>query len=249
MNVLQAIMGPRPVEVSQPYGPTAWSRGAGAYMYAYGKSFCLDGRTHTGWDIGGALGTPLYAPVDGRVMIAGGTPYFVDTRPGYGNRPGTGQLKLGIAGGAELILGHCEQIFVKVGQRVRAGDKVGTVGNNNGPHCHVELRVPDRRCAAGMRILDPVPYFGNLNTPVAPAPQPVPADPTGPAPSPAPGGDTPISVAPGANGDALDRLGAAEQLQGDLANDARAVLVRLLVVVIGMIFVWAGVKRAAGELL
>lgn len=87
---------------------------------------------HEGMDIGADSGTPILAPADGRIIVAGWV-------SGYGNY-------IGIAhgGGVTTGYGHCSQTFVSVGQDVKRGQAIGAVGstgNSTGPHLHFEVRV------------------------------------------------------------------------------------------------------------
>lgn len=225
MNLIAAISG-GPAPISQPFGQTAWSRGAGRAMYEYGRQFCLASGTHTGIDVGGTLGQTLYAPVAGRVLIAGGTPYFTDSR--YGSRAGTGQLKLEIAGGKHLIIGHMASMTVRVGQTVQPGQAIGTMGTNNGPHYHVELRVPDRGCAAGMRILDPMMITADDSARTAPDPVPLPTDPIGAI-------DTGQTIGGWSGSEITANLAAIGQ--------------RVIVVIIGCVILAAGLRRLGDDLL
>ena len=87
---------------------------------------------HAGLDLGGASGTPIYAPAAGRVALA---------------------EKLTVRGNAVVIdhgLGvftgywHQSQLVVQAGQVVQRGDIVGYVGDTglvSGPHLHWETRV------------------------------------------------------------------------------------------------------------
>ena len=56
--------------------------------------------------------------------------------------------------GVETLYGHCSQLLVEAGQRVRAGDiiaLVGSTGNSTGPHLHFEVRLNGS-------YVDPYPY-------------------------------------------------------------------------------------------
>ena len=91
---------------------------------------------HTGVDIGMPEGTEILAGHDGTVTLAGNA-------GGYG-------LCVAIEGEAyeghtlTTKYGHCSQILVSAGQKVKAGDviaKVGNTGNSTGPHLHLEVLV------------------------------------------------------------------------------------------------------------
>jgi hypothetical protein len=145
--------------VSQPFGQTPYSRGAGAAKYAYCEKFCLPWGTHPGVDIGVPRGTRLYAPAAGKVIVAGATAFYQDER--FGNAPHTGQLKIETDDRAHVIVGHMEWIAVARGQRVAEGDFIGRSGAANGDHVHVEVRIPHSACSVGLRCVDPMEFvFG-----------------------------------------------------------------------------------------
>jgi len=87
------------------------------------------------------LGDPVYACGDGVVTWA------YDVRVGWGNvvlirhayrDPATGQVKY-----CDSLYGHLNEIMVKVGQLVKRGQQVGTIGSNHGmypAHLHFEIR-------------------------------------------------------------------------------------------------------------
>ena len=72
----------------------------------------------------------------------------------------SGELRLRLDNGHELILGHLSQVAVLVGQRVQPGDLVGLSGTAGAPHLHLEYRLPDRSTASGWRIANPRQYLG-----------------------------------------------------------------------------------------
>ncbi|MFG2382730.1 peptidoglycan DD-metalloendopeptidase family protein [Streptomyces avermitilis] len=88
---------------------------------------------HTGLDLVASTGTPIYAPADGKVVHAG---------PGgaYGN-----ETEIQHADGVITLYAHQTTIKVSMGQQVKRGDQIGTVGatgNVTGPHLHWEVRLP-----------------------------------------------------------------------------------------------------------
>ncbi len=94
---------------------------------------------HAGIDLAAALGTPIYAPADGVVAFAGRYPLRRSVSWWrYGNL-------VALRNGDRFIalFGHCDEIKVKSGQRVRQGDVIATVGNtgwSTNPHLHYEVR-------------------------------------------------------------------------------------------------------------
>ena len=88
---------------------------------------------HTGVDLAGPMGTPIYAAAAG--IVAAATPGTV----GYGNH-----VIIAHDGHALTLYGHLEVMLVKPGQVVRQGQPIalmGSTGNSTGPHLHFELRV------------------------------------------------------------------------------------------------------------
>lgn len=146
---LTEIVGGAYFEISQDYGPTDFDGGY-SYCHSYGN---FPGLTHCGLDVAIPWGTPLYAPDDATVITAGGTPYFQDA-----DNYAAGELKFELPDGTQIIFGHMAEIDLGVGQWVGAGDRAGISGSQNGPHLHLEVRVPD--ATYGLATVDPVAYFG-----------------------------------------------------------------------------------------
>lgn len=136
LGLLTSIWGDLPAPVSQEYGHTAFSV-THSKWYWYGRLYGLDGFAHPGLDIAIPSGTPLYSPVSGTVMIAGGQPFYTF----YGNgQPGVGELMIQTDAGDQVILGHMGLITVNVGDQVELGQFVGLSGGYNGDHLHLETR-------------------------------------------------------------------------------------------------------------
>ena len=150
-----AIWGGGPASVTQEFGVTDFADGNP--LYDYGREYGVTG--HTGVDVGLPDGTPLRTPVAGTVVIAGGSGYFRDET---GRHPDatSGELRLRLADGDLLILGHLGAIAVAAGQRLPAGAPVGRSGTANGPHVHVEYRRVDDALPRGYRIVDPRAALG-----------------------------------------------------------------------------------------
>ncbi len=90
---------------------------------------------HKGVDLACPSGTPIIAPADGYVTFAGrngGYGLFVQINHKYG---------------FETYYGHLRKIYVKRGQFVKRGDKIGEVGNtglSTNPHLHYEVRYKNK---------------------------------------------------------------------------------------------------------
>jgi len=87
---------------------------------------------HKGWDIGARLGSTIRATADGVVRVSG-------RESGYGK-----MLEIDHGYGITTRYGHNSKNLVKVGDRVKRGDKialVGSTGRSTGPHLHYEVRL------------------------------------------------------------------------------------------------------------
>ena len=130
------------------------------------------GSFHAGLDFAAPIGTPIYAVADG-VVVEG-----KDRR----NVSGFGSwiwLDCQRSVGKDFIYGHVKHsgILVKKGDRVRAGQQIGVVGNegqSTGPHCHFEVWGSPGRL--GGRHENPANWLKGKPHPggVAPAPKPKP---------------------------------------------------------------------------
>jgi murein DD-endopeptidase MepM/ murein hydrolase activator NlpD len=100
-------------------------------------------RFHSGVDIDGACGQPIWAAEKGTVLSAG-------YNGGYGNA-----TVIDHGGGLSTLYGHQSSIGVSSGQKVSRGQQIGLVGTtglSTGCHLHFEVRVNGEP-------VDPVPYL------------------------------------------------------------------------------------------
>ncbi len=89
-------------------------------------------RRHTGIDIPGPLGTPIYATADGVADHAG-------WMNGYGNL-----VELNHGRGLETRYGHMSRIAINPGDHVTKGQLIGymgSTGRSTGSHLHYEVRI------------------------------------------------------------------------------------------------------------
>lgn len=87
---------------------------------------------HRGVDIAAPIGTPIYAITDGQVTMA------------RRNGSAGNEIRIKHGNGIESRYLHIDKRTVKVGDKVRAGQLIGTVGDTGrvtGPHLHFELRI------------------------------------------------------------------------------------------------------------
>lgn len=91
-------------------------------------------KNHTGVDIAANMGTKIKSATDGEVVIS-------SEEGDYGKH-----LKIQI-GEVSIIYAHCNNLYVKQGDRVVQGQEiaeVGSTGNSTGPHLHFEIRISER---------------------------------------------------------------------------------------------------------
>ncbi len=98
---------------------------------------------HSGIDIPGPVGTPIYATADGIVSRAG-------RAGGYGNL-----IEINHGRGLATRYGHLSRILVQDNQQVHRGDVIGLMGStgrSTGSHLHYEVRVDGR-------AVNPIPFL------------------------------------------------------------------------------------------
>lgn len=90
---------------------------------------------HEGIDFRGRLGDPIRATADGKVIFAG-------KNGGYGNF-----IKISHGNGYTTSYAHMHRLFVRSGERVTRGQKIGSIGNSGrstGSHLHYEVNLNGR---------------------------------------------------------------------------------------------------------
>lgn len=115
----------------------------GAFTSGFGPRW---GTNHNGIDIANVIGTPIKAVTNGTVIETG-------PASGFGL-----WVRLQQDDGTIGVYGHIDRSLVSVGQQVRAGDQIATMGNrgqSTGPHLHYEV------WAANGTKMDPVGWFGS----------------------------------------------------------------------------------------
>lgn len=138
------VTKPRAPANSQQYGnysPSSPASGSGTnYLWPAGVRRITQyfGWRHTGLDIAGPVGTPIYAAKAGRVTRAqcgwnGGYGCYIIIDHGYG---------------VTTLYGHNSRLFVSVGDEVEKGQNIsamGSTGRSTGPHLHFEVRINGSR--------------------------------------------------------------------------------------------------------
>ncbi|MGA9869718.1 MAG: M23 family metallopeptidase [Rhodococcus sp. (in: high G+C Gram-positive bacteria)] len=122
----------------------------GTYTSNFGQRW---GVLHAGVDIANAIGTPILAVADGKVIDSG-------PAAGFGM-----WVRLQHADGTITVYGHIDSSDVTVGQQVMAGDQIARMGNrgfSTGPHLHFEVHLP------GESKIDPLPWLASRGISLGP---------------------------------------------------------------------------------
>ena len=122
----------------------------GTYTSNFGARW---GVLHAGVDVANAIGTPIYAVADGKVIDSG-------PAAGFGM-----WVRVQHADGTITVYGHIDTSTVTVGQNVMAGDQIATMGNrgfSTGPHLHFEVHLP------GEVKIDPLPWLASRGISLGP---------------------------------------------------------------------------------
>ena len=92
-------------------------------------------RPHHGLDLAATMGTPIYSPAAGKVILR-------EFQTQYGNT-----VVIDHGYGVETLYGHMSKFAAKLGQTIRRGEILGYVGNSGystGPHLHYEVHADGR---------------------------------------------------------------------------------------------------------
>jgi murein DD-endopeptidase MepM/ murein hydrolase activator NlpD len=101
-------------------------------------------RPHYGIDLGGATGTPIYAPASGLVILAEPDMHFEG-----------GIIAIDHGQGLLSIYLHQSRLIAQVGQRVVAGTQIGAIGAKGratGPHLCWRMRWRGRQLDPSLRV-------------------------------------------------------------------------------------------------
>ncbi len=111
--------------------------------YYKARGFIPNGHLGEDWNGSGGGDSDLGAPVT--AVAYGLVVYARDFRLGWGNVVilRHAYMEAGQVAYVDSLYGHLEEMFVREGQQVQRGQKIGTIGNNRGmynAHLHFEMR-------------------------------------------------------------------------------------------------------------
>lgn len=92
-------------------------------------------QNHGGLDIGANTGTIITSAMEGTVS-------YISSEGDYGNHVFIDNKDV------STLYAHCSKIYVKQGDYIKQGDKIGEVGATGratGPHLHFEIRIDNRK--------------------------------------------------------------------------------------------------------
>jgi murein DD-endopeptidase MepM/ murein hydrolase activator NlpD len=143
----------KPTASQQTPNPSATRvRDTGTVTSEYGMR---NGSQHEGIDIAAPQGTPVNATFEGKVTSAG------MTSGGYGNL-----IEIDHGNGTVTRYGHLASIDVKVGDSVKAGQKIGGVGStgrSSGNHLHYEIRRNGKAVDPRQNVLSQINPVGTTS--------------------------------------------------------------------------------------
>jgi murein DD-endopeptidase MepM/ murein hydrolase activator NlpD len=174
-----ALFGPSPATAAEGRGPTVCP--ASDFWVGAGWGADRGSRRHAGIDLGGDRGSPIYAVETGRI----------DRTKLQSN--GALQIVMRGKSGSMYYYGHMDKVLIKGGQRVKAGDVIGLMGDTGSPgqvHLHFEYWKSGRESDP----VDPEPLINEIcnvkkgkgGTSATPDPEPAPAPEPQPEPEPTP---------------------------------------------------------------
>lgn len=129
----------------QPISNKDLTRAASGWGYRIHPIYKIR-KFHEGMDFTAPTGTDIYATGDGVVEEV------ESSFRGYGNK-----IVINHGFGYRTLYGHMNSFKVKVGQKVKRGDIIGTVGNtglSTAPHCHYEVSINGTK-------VNPINYYFN----------------------------------------------------------------------------------------
>jgi murein DD-endopeptidase MepM/ murein hydrolase activator NlpD len=133
-----AVAKPLAAALPEPVAPRAWVYPLERVRVTslYGVRSPRREHAHHGLDFGARRGTPVAAVAAGTVVEAG-------QDPAYGK-----YLRVDHGAGQQSLMAHLDSLLVRAGQRIEAGQAIGTAGATgkaSGPHLHLEYWQDGRR--------------------------------------------------------------------------------------------------------
>lgn len=123
-------------------------------FWAYNARYAFD--RHTGVDFSAGTGTPINAPIGGKVVE-------VSTSGAYGKT-----VVIRMPDGYYMRFAHMSSMNVSKGQTIKAGQligKVGSTGASTGAHLHLEVMTPASGGKYGRSsFVDPIDYLNGRKT-------------------------------------------------------------------------------------
>ena len=169
---------PQPTPVSSPVSAEPYSnlrrvikgtvqpydkfKDLGTITTKYGGSTRYEpGGTHMGVDIAAPRGTPIESFTGGVVTDIKTGQGWTPQTPSFGN-----YIVVTTPSGEKVRYSHLYENFVKVGEQIQAGQKIGTIGgtgstysqHHEGPGYHLDLRIKD---AANKYYINPITFLKN----------------------------------------------------------------------------------------
>ena len=123
---------------------------------------------HSGVDLAGRRGLPIYATADGFVSYAAKDKYLGDTviidhRKKELDEQGQPYAR---QGGYQTEYGHLDKILVKQGQQVARGQQIGVMGStgrSTGPHLHYAVRLRDHQLGKHRGYQNPEDFIFDIS--------------------------------------------------------------------------------------
>ena len=144
----QSIAAVRQLDSPEPWYVSGFVLPAvGVVSGVYGSQRILNGkprRPHYGLDIANQTGTPIVASTDGHVALAEDDLYYTG-----------GTVMLDHGHGLTSVYSHLQSVSVTVGQFVRQGERIGTLGGTGratGPHLDWRLNWFNQRLDPGLLL-------------------------------------------------------------------------------------------------
>ena len=158
---LKQVVKNQPLQQSQYSAPQSL-KDLGPITVPFGGSTRYEpGGTHRGVDIAAPQGTPIQAQVGGVVKQVVRGKGWTPKTPSFGN-----YILIETPTGETIRYSHLYEDFVKVGEQIQRGQKIGSVGgtgstysqHHEGPGPHLDFSIKN----AYNKYIDPLKYLANI---------------------------------------------------------------------------------------